>query len=142
MGSGTLQNIMEREGPLALPKVAAYLDQLAAALDYAHERGIVHQDLKPTNVLMTSEGRLLLTDFGLGKMVAERQATQMRLLQSGMSIGCLEYIAPEQVKGDVLDARTAERPALEEVPPPEHRLRRPDFHHLLHELQKLLLRRR
>ncbi len=106
LGSGTLQNVMEREGPLALPKVAAYLDQLAAALDYAHERGIVHQDIKPTNILMTSEGRLLLTDFGLGKMVAERQATQMRLLQSGMPVGCLEYIAPEQVKGDVLDART------------------------------------
>src|SRR5256886_3412454 len=106
MGSGTLQNVMEREGPLALPKVAAYLDQLAAALDYAHERGIVHQDIKPTNILMTSEGRLLLTDFGLGRMVAEKQATQMRLLQSSIPAGCLEYIAPEQVTGDVLDART------------------------------------
>ena len=106
MGSGTLQNVMEREGPLALPKVAAYLDQLAAALDDAHERGIVHQDIKPTNILMTSEGRLLLTDFGLGKMVAEKQAAQMRLLQSGMPVGCLEYIAPEQVTGDVLDTRT------------------------------------
>ncbi len=106
MGSGTLQNVMEREGPLALPKVAAYLDHLAAALDYAHERGIVHQDIKPTNILMTSEGRLLLTDFGLGKMVAEKQAAQMRLLQSGIPVGCLEYIAPEQVTGDVLDART------------------------------------
>ncbi len=106
MGSGTLQNVMEREGPLALPKVAAYLDQLAAALDDAHERGIVHQDIKPTNILMTSEERLLLTDFGLGKMVAEKQAAQMRLLQSGMPVGCLEYIAPEQVTGDVLDTRT------------------------------------
>src|SRR5436305_11700942 len=81
MDNGTLQNVMEREGPLPLPEVAAYLDQLAAALDYAHEQGIVHQDIKPTNILMTSEGRLLLTDFGLGKMGAEGQATQMRLLQ-------------------------------------------------------------
>ena len=103
---GTLQNVMDREGQMALPKIVAYLDQLAAALDYAHERGIVHQDIKPTNILLTPEGRLLLADFGLGKMVAEKQSAQMPLLQSVNPTGPLEYIAPEQVWGNALDART------------------------------------
>lgn len=103
---GTLQNVMDREGQMALPKIVAYLDQLAAALDYAHERGIVHQDIKPTNILLTPEGRLLLADFGLGKMVAEKQSAQMPLLQSLNPTGPLEYIAPEQVWGNALDART------------------------------------
>jgi serine/threonine protein kinase len=106
MDSGTLQNVMEREGPLALPQAATYLDQLAAALDYAHEQGIVHQDIKPTNILMTSEGHLLLADFGLGKMAAEKQAAQMPLLQSVLPVGSLEYLAPEQVTGDAVDAHT------------------------------------
>src|SRR5438067_2100903 len=89
ISGGTLREVMEREGPLPLSRVAAYLDQLAAALDYAHERGIIHQDCKPSNVLVTSEGPLLLADFGLIKIVADRQTSQMRLLKASTSPGVL-----------------------------------------------------
>src|SRR6266567_5740311 len=65
ISGGTLRDVMEQEVPLPLPKVLNYLEQMAAALDFAHERGVIHRDIKPANILMTSEGRLLLTDFGL-----------------------------------------------------------------------------
>ena len=80
--------------------------QLATALDYAHTQGVLHLDLKPNNVLITDEGRLFLTDFGLMKIVTERQTSQMRLLRAGTPIGSIDFMAPEQVMGDIVDART------------------------------------
>src|ERR1700687_4653356 len=65
ISGGTLREVMEQEVPLPLPKVLNYLEQMAAALDFAHERGVIHRDIKPANILMTLEGRLLLTDFDL-----------------------------------------------------------------------------
>src|SRR6266571_1561526 len=69
ISGGTLRDEMDGNGQLALPKVMNYLDQLGAALDYAHERGVIHRDVKPANILLTPEGRLLLTDFGLVKLL-------------------------------------------------------------------------
>jgi serine/threonine protein kinase len=103
---GTLLTILERPQPLALPTIASYLHQLASALDYAHENGSIHRDVRPANVLRTTQGQLLLTDFGLVKIAIERHTSQMRLLKSDTPIGSLEYMAPEQVMGDVIDART------------------------------------
>jgi serine/threonine protein kinase len=105
ISGGTLQHTIEQKGPLQLAEVVHYLDQMAAALDYAHGQGVLHLDLKPGNVLLSADGRLFLTDFGLVKMVAERQTSHMRLLMSGTSAGLLDYTAPEQVMGDVVDAR-------------------------------------
>jgi serine/threonine protein kinase len=106
ISDGTLLRAIEQQGQLPLLTVADYLDQLANALDYAHKHGILHLDLKPNNVFLTATGRLLLTDFGLMKIVAERQTSQMRLLRAGTPVGSLEFMAPEQVMGDVVDART------------------------------------
>lgn len=105
ISGGTLQRTIEQEGPLQLSMIANYLDQVAAALDYAHKQGVLHLDLKPNNVLMSANGRLFLTDFGLVKIVAERRTSQMHLLMAGTPVGLLDYMAPEQVMGDVVDAR-------------------------------------
>ena len=105
ISGGTLQRTLEQEGPLRLSKIVNYLDQMAAALDYAHKQGVLHLDLKPDNVLMTADDRLLLTDFGLVKIVTESQISRMRLLMAGTAVGLLNYMAPEQVMGDVVDMR-------------------------------------
>ena len=106
IGGGTLQHAIEQKSPLQLTEIANYLDQLAAALDYAHKQGVLHLDIKPNNVLMNGAGRLFLTDFGLMKIVTGRQTSQMHLLRAGTPVGSIDYMAPEQVMGDVVDART------------------------------------
>ncbi len=106
ISGGTLGSVIAQQGQLPLSTVADYLDQLASALDYAHKQGVLHLDLKPTNVFLTASGCLLLTDFGLMKIVVERQTSQMRLLRAGTPVGSLEFMAPEQIMGDVVDART------------------------------------
>src|SRR5437588_5985088 len=65
ISGGTLRDVMEREGAFALPKAVSYLEQVAAALDFAHQRGVIHRDIKPANILLTRDDRVLLTDFGL-----------------------------------------------------------------------------
>src|SRR5579863_7279594 len=106
ISGGTLRDVMEREGQLLLPKVVNYLEQLAAALDFAHARGVIHRDIKPANILLTPEGRLLLTDFGLVKIVVDGQTPQMRLTGAGAPVGTPDYMAPEQVIGDAVDGRS------------------------------------
>ena len=106
ISGGTLRDEMERECPMPLAKVVNYLDQLAAALDFAHSRGVIHRDIKPANILMTPEGRLLLTDFGLVKVITEGQTPQARLTGEGAPVGTPDYMSPEQVVGDDVDGRS------------------------------------
>lgn len=103
IAGGTLRDEMEREGQLPLTKAVNYLEQLAPALDLAHERGVIHRDIKPANILLTSTGRLLLTDFGLVKVVSDDQ--QASLTGNGMPVGTPDYMAPEQVTGEAIDGR-------------------------------------
>jgi serine/threonine-protein kinase len=82
------------EGPLAPQLAAALVEQLARAVQYAHERAVIHRDLKPGNVLLTEDGAPKVTDFGLAK--AERP----ELTATGAVLGTPSYMAPEQAKGD------------------------------------------
>ena len=105
ISGGTLRDALERENPSPLEKVVYYLDQMAAALDFAHDHGVIHRDIKPANILMTPEERLLLTDFGLVKIVVEGETPQIRLTGAGAPVGTPDYMAPEQVIGEDVDAR-------------------------------------
>ena len=91
----TLESVLNSQTILPLPEVADYLDQLAHALDYAHEHAVLHLDIKPSNILVTAEDKLLFTDFALSKTMTERQAARIRQFKVGM----LDYMAPEQVIG-------------------------------------------
>src|SRR5579875_1306973 len=105
ISGGTLREELEREGQLPMSKVVNYLEQLASALDFPDERGVIHRDIKPANILMTSTSRLLLTDFGLVKVISDGQISQVSLT-GGMPMGTPDYMAPEQVTGNTIDGRT------------------------------------
>lgn len=88
-----------RQGRLNQGEVLRLVEQIAAALDYAHARQVVHRDLKPANILIDSHGEAYLSDFGIAKLLSSTD----NLTGSGL-IGTPQYMAPEQIKGQV-DAR-------------------------------------
>ncbi len=105
---GSLHQVLEKRGVLPLSEVLPMLEQAAAALDYAHAKGIIHRDLKPGNILFHSDGRVLLADFGLAKVLREEgnQQGASSLTSAGTVIGTPEYLSPEQAAGQALDQRT------------------------------------
>src|SRR5579864_3864562 len=105
ISGGTLRDELEHEGKLPLTQTVNYLDQMSAALHFAHERGIIHRDIKPANILLTPEKRLVLTDFGLVKIISDEQRGQTPLSGPGMPMGTPDYMSPEQVIGGEIDAR-------------------------------------
>lgn len=99
----TLREVLRNEHKLPAPRAVDVALQLSAAMASAHELGIAHRDLKPENVLVTPEGRVVVTDFGIALMTGARRLT-WRWLTSTM--GTPDYMAPEQVEGKRGDART------------------------------------
>jgi hypothetical protein len=96
----TLERHARPKGLLPPGRVLDLLAQAAAALDYAHEAGVVHRDIKPANLMLQKDGTLKVTDFGLAK---QRTAN---LTQSGVLLGTPSYMSPEQIQGKDLDGRS------------------------------------
>ncbi len=97
-----LKGVVKRDGPLQLGRTLFMLDQVASALGAAHERDLVHRDVKPSNVLVSEPSdRVYLTDFGVVKHTASRGLTK-----TGFFIGTVDYAPPEQIEGLPLDPRT------------------------------------
>jgi serine/threonine protein kinase len=99
-----LRQLIDGGGPLELDRVRRVTASVAAALDAAHERGLVHRDVKPANILIGGEGgreQVYLTDFGLTK----RLGSQSSLTRTGAWVGTPDYVAPEQIRAEAVDGR-------------------------------------
>ena len=99
--AGTLKDRMAA-GPLDLAEVNRIIRQVGRALEYAHGMGVVHRDVKPSNVLVDAQGDCYLTDFGLAKMLE----ASVQLTASGVGVGTPAYMSPEQGQGEKVDARS------------------------------------
>ena len=90
-----LKALIEREGPLPEHEALGLVLQIARALSFAHQNGLVHRDVKPQNVLLDDEGRAKVTDFGIARSLD----VQAGITQTGTVMGTSDYIAPEQARG-------------------------------------------
>ena len=100
LGSKTLGDLI-RDG--MSPRLAVkYLTKLASALEYAHAKGVIHRDIKPTNVLLYPDNEPVLSDFGISRLVDGNSS----LTATGMMIGSPRYMSPEQARGATVDSRS------------------------------------
>lgn len=95
----SLSSILEREKTLPAKQVISIIAQTALALDAAHREGLVHRDVKPGNLLITPDGHVKITDFGIARV-----ANQVSLTQTGQVMGTVQYLAPEQATGKAATA--------------------------------------
>ena len=99
----TLKQYLRRTKDVSLTEVMRIMTAVADALDYAHKRGILHRDVKPSNIMISTDGQPYLTDFGLARIASLGEST----LSRDMMLGTPQYISPEQAQGNrELDART------------------------------------
>ena len=97
----TLKQLIDKEGALPLERAIHIIEQLASALDYAHETGVVHRDIKPSNIIIGPDEHVTLTDFGIVKATVGT-----RLTSTGVTLGTPEYMSPEQGQGLDVDRRS------------------------------------
>ena len=97
----TLKEYMEKKGILSPNEALHFIKQILSGLAHAHERGIVHRDIKPHNIILLKDGSIKITDFGIARLTKFDTQTM-----SDMAIGSVHYISPEQASGDRTDARS------------------------------------
>ena len=100
---GTLKQKLGQ--PIPWRDAARLLAPIARALQYAHQQGVIHRDVKPSNILIGANNEPMLTDFGIAKILLDTEETS-DLTGTGMGIGTPEYMSPEQFQGEGVDART------------------------------------
>jgi serine/threonine-protein kinase len=97
----TLDHLLYRRGKIPTDEAIPYFCQALEGINYAHQRGIIHRDIKPGNMMLAEDGILKVLDFGIARLLGTNRMTRI-----GNVIGTLEYMSPEQVKGLETDARS------------------------------------
>ncbi len=95
-----LKQVIRGKERLSFDRIAEIIAQAADALDYAHRKGIVHRDVKPANIIITPDGAVKITDFGIAKIETSS------LTETGQFLGTPNYMSPEQVTGEIVDGRS------------------------------------
>ena len=95
--------VKAQQSPITIERAKKLMTQILEAFKYAHQNGIIHRDVKPSNVLITADDQIKVLDFGIAKLVGD---TQHHLTKTGTQIGTVYYMSPEQVKGKELDQRS------------------------------------
>ena len=104
----SLEAVLRDESPLSIPFATRILSEASAALAHAHRHGVVHRDVKPANIMLDADERVVLTDFGISHAsspAADDATTEPRLTEVGTAIGTPQYMAPEQALGQAVDGR-------------------------------------
>lgn len=100
---GKLLKDLVAQGPLDPAEAARIVDGILTALEYSHRAGVVHRDIKPGNVMVTSAGQVKVMDFGIARAISDSSAT---IAQTSAILGTAQYFSPEQARGEGVDART------------------------------------
>ena len=96
-----LRDVLNERSGMPIPEILDIVGQVAHGLYYAHEHGIVHRDVKPSNIMIQKDGHVKITDFGIARMASAAVRTQ-----TGMVLGSPKYMSPEQVMGKLTDQRS------------------------------------
>ncbi len=99
----TVRDLLQADHRLLPERALEIIDGVLGALDYSHESGIVHRDIKPGNVMVTRNGDIKVMDFGIARAMSDNQAT---MTQTAQVIGTAQYLSPEQARGERVDARS------------------------------------
>lgn len=100
---GRLLKDIVAEGPLAPAEATRIVSQVLTALEYSHRAGVVHRDIKPGNIMVTTGGQVKVMDFGIARAVSDSAAT---IAESSAIVGTAQYFSPEQARGESVDARS------------------------------------
>ncbi|HEY3125236.1 MAG TPA: serine/threonine-protein kinase, partial [Thermoanaerobaculia bacterium] len=95
-----LKSLLAEKSKFTWDEIADLIAQIGEALDYAHRKGIIHRDIKPANIILTTDGKVKITDFGIAKVASSNLTT------TGQFLGTPNYMSPEQVSGAPVDGRS------------------------------------
>ncbi|WP_288812632.1 Stk1 family PASTA domain-containing Ser/Thr kinase [uncultured Corynebacterium sp.] len=99
----TLRDILQEHGKMSLNDAAKIMSQVAEALHFSHEAGIIHRDIKPANIMITNTGAVKVMDFGIARALSDSSAA---ITQTAAVIGTAQYLSPEQARGKSADSRS------------------------------------
>jgi serine/threonine-protein kinase len=98
----TLRDIVHNDGPMPIKRAIEVIADACQALNFSHQHGIIHRDVKPANIMISKSGAVKVMDFGIARALADSHS----VTQTAAVIGTAQYLSPEQAKGDSVDARS------------------------------------